>query len=84
MAELDPFADEATSLQVGKLTIENRTDRVSLYGQLDLTRDKEGLRQAGRLAAVLRAVVQALEHDPDLPGQVAPPEPAETVENPFG
>ena len=84
MAKLDPFADEATSLEIGRLTVENRTDRVSLHGELDLTRDKEGLAHARRLVAVLRAVVQALEHDPDLPGQVAPPEPAETVENPFG
>ena len=83
MAELDPFADEATSLQVGKLTIENRTDRVSLYGELDLTRDKAGLARARRLEAVLRAVVQAFERDPDLPEHVAPPEPPETVRNPF-
>ena len=84
MAELDPFADEAASLAIGKLTIENRTDRVGLYGRLELTRDREGLRQARRLAAVLAAVVEALERDPDLPGQVAPPEAPETVKNPFG
>ena len=83
MAELDPFADEATSLEIGKLTIENRTDRVSLYGQLELTRDQEGLAQARKLEAVLTAVVQALERDPELPEHVVPPEPAETVSNPF-
>jgi hypothetical protein len=39
-----PFADEAVALRIGGLTGENRLDRVSLWGNLDLTRDRAGLR----------------------------------------
>ncbi len=37
---LTPFADDAASVSIGKLTIENGTDRVALYGSLDITRDQ--------------------------------------------
>jgi hypothetical protein len=32
---ITPFADEASSTSVGDLAIENRLDRVSVYGSLD-------------------------------------------------
>ena len=62
---LEPFADGATALQVGDLEIENRLDRASLHGGLDLTRDKAGLRLARGLRAVLGAVLAALEREGD-------------------
>ena len=43
---LTPFADDAASVSVGKLTFENGTDRVALYGSLDITRDQQGLAHA--------------------------------------
>ncbi len=46
MTTLKPFADDAASLSIGKLTIENGTDELSLYGSLDITRDQHGLAQA--------------------------------------
>ena len=36
---LTPFADHATSVSVGNLTVENGTDQVALYGSLDITRN---------------------------------------------
>ena len=39
---IEPFANESDSLGIGGLTVENRTDRVSLYGSLDLTRASRG------------------------------------------
>ncbi len=76
---------EATALQVGDLKVENRLERVSLYGSLDLTRDKAGLRLARELHAVLGAVVAALERGGDaLPDAVPAPQAGETVKNPFG
>ena len=63
--------------------MENRTDRVTLYGSLDLTRDKQGLAHARKLKALLDEVVQALEAAEDLPDRVAAPEEPETVKNPF-
>ena len=78
-----PYADNAASLSIGGLTLENGTERVALYGQLDLTRDKAGLRLARELKAVLDAVVRHLEAAHDLPDQVPPPETPKTVKNPF-
>ncbi len=39
MPKLIPFANESDALAIGKLNIENRLDRVSLFGDVDLTRD---------------------------------------------
>ncbi len=43
MGGITPFADEGESLGIGELTVENRTDRVSLYDSLDLTCGERGL-----------------------------------------
>jgi hypothetical protein len=83
MKTIKPFANESESLGIGDLTIENRTDRVSVYGSLDLTRDKKGLEHARALRALLDSVVGALEAEKALPDKVAPPEAPETVKNPF-
>lgn len=83
MTILTPFANECESARIGDLTVENRTDRVSVYGSLDLTRDQDGLRQARRLQELLDAIVHALETDPNLPNTIAPPDEPEDVPNPF-
>jgi hypothetical protein len=76
-----PFANEADVIQIGQLTLENRLDRVSLHGDLDLTRDKQGLAQAKQLHALLSRVLEQLEAEP-LPDSLPPPVVA-TVPNPF-
>jgi hypothetical protein len=78
-----PFQNESETVSFGSFTIENRTDRVTAYGNVDLTRDKAGLELARRLRAVLDLVVQALENEPNLPDRVAPPETLDSVDNPF-
>ena len=83
MASPRPYADDAASLQVGGLTLENGRQRVAVYGGLDLTRDRAGLAHARALKAVLDEVVRALEADPHLPDQVAPPRAPRRVKNPF-
>lgn len=84
MSKLTPFADDAASIGIGELTIENGTSRVALYGSLDITRDKTGLKQALALKAVLDEVVGALQADKALPDRVAPAEKPKSVKNPFG
>jgi hypothetical protein len=69
------------ALQLGDLTIENRTDRVSIYGTIDLTRDKSGLDHARRLKTILDLTVAEMEKA-DLPDSIAVLAP-ETVDNPF-
>jgi hypothetical protein len=80
---ISPFANESESLDIGNLTIENRTDRVLIYGSIDLTRDKVGREHARKLKAVLDKVVQALESEKNLPNDIAPPDMPDEVANPF-
>jgi hypothetical protein len=46
-----PFANEADVIGIGDLTLENRLDRITIAGDVDLTADVPGLppaRPAGR------------------------------------
>ncbi len=83
MSKMTPFADDAASISIGELTIENGTDRIALYGSLDLARDKQGLAHARALTALLDQAIQLLEADPSLPDAVPPPVALKRVKNPF-
>jgi hypothetical protein len=76
-----PYANEADVLQIGNLMLENRLDRITLSGDLDLTADKAGLAAARELHALLGAVVAKLEGQA-LPDRLPPPD-MQTVDNPF-
>lgn len=78
-----PYQNEAEELEVGDLKIENRLDRVTIYGRIDLTRDKAGLENARALKQLLDRVVSALEGDRSLPHRVAPPKAPVMKKNPF-
>ena len=57
------------------LNIENRLDRVSLYGSVDITRDQAGLAQALRLKGVVDGMVAVLSEELGrgvLPDKVVP------------
>ncbi len=83
MTQLTPFADDAASASIGKLTIENGTDRIAVYGSLDITRDQKGLAHAKALLAILQGAVQCLESEKDLPAAVPNAAKPKTVTNPF-
>jgi hypothetical protein len=76
-----PYANEADTLQIGELTIENRLDRISIYGSIDLTLDKEGKRMALDLKNIIELAVAKLE-ETALPDKISIRE-TETVKNPF-
>ena len=76
-----PYANEADVLQVDNLTIENRLDRITISGDVDLTADQQGLAHARRLHEVLSAVVARLEGQA-LPERLPPPD-VKNVANPF-
>jgi hypothetical protein len=80
-AAFAPYANEADVLEVGNLMLENRLDRITISGDVDLTADKRGLEAARRLHALLGAVVASLESR-DLPDELPPPH-VEKVDNPF-
>ena len=83
MTKLTPFADDAASISIGELTVENGTDQVSLYGSLDITRDKQGLAHARSLKALVDQAVQHLEAQSDLPDALPAAAKPKTVANPF-
>ncbi|WP_052451977.1 hypothetical protein [Noviherbaspirillum autotrophicum] len=83
MASIKPFQNEEEALAIGDLNIENRLDRVSVYGSVEFTKDKAGLAQARALKEVVDAVVAALEKEKSLPEHVQV-KPTEKVKNPFG
>ena len=76
-----PYANERDVLEIGSLTIENRVDRISLSGDIDLTLDQPGLALAKQLQKLLGDVVAQLEKQ-ELPEQLPPPE-VTSVANPF-
>ena len=76
-----PYENEADVLEVGGLTLENRLDRITVSGDVDLTADRQGLEAARLLHALLGQVVAALEAR-ELPEHL--PLPSVTkVKNPF-
>lgn len=86
MTQFTPFANDSQSLSMGAddLTLENKGDRVSIYGNIDIARDKKGLAQARTLAKAFADMVAALEKE-SLPDEIkATAVESKTVENPFG
>ncbi|WP_029526027.1 hypothetical protein [Polaromonas glacialis] len=82
MSRFKPYANESDVIRIGALEIENRTDRISLTGDVVLTRDQAGLALARELQALIGEVVKALEAEEKLPGTVEV-KPAQVVKNPF-
>lgn len=78
---ITPFRNESECLQIGDLTIENRLDRVSLFGSLDITRDREGLESARQLKRILDLTLAELE-GAELPDRITL-EAGDSAENPF-
>ena len=77
-----PYMNGTESHAIYDLTVENSTDCVSLYGNLQLTKDQVGLKAAKALQALLNEVVRSLESETDLPEIVMRVEAGE-IENPF-
>ena len=81
MSSFKPYANERDTLQIGNLKIDNRLDRVSVYGDVDFTRDQAGLAAARELKILVDGIVNALEAE-KLPEKLPAPT-IKTVKNPF-
>jgi hypothetical protein len=76
-----PYENEADVVEVGRLQLENRLDRITISGDVDLTADQAGLASARLLHDLLGQIVASLESK-TLPDEL--PAPAvQTVSNPF-
>lgn len=80
--DFKPYANESEVIRVGNLEIENRIDRVSMTGDVVLTKDQQGLALAKELRFLVGSVIKALEAEKQLPEMVEL-KPAQEVENPF-
>ena len=76
-----PFTNESEVLAIGGISIENRLDRVSIFGDLDITRDKAGLEAVQQLRQLLESVELDLRAQ-TLPEQIEV-EPVIAKSNPF-
>jgi len=76
-----PFQNESDCIQINELNIENRIDRVSIFGSIDITLDKEGLAVALELKSIIDSTLAVMEKT-DLPDKTAVA-PVEIVANPF-
>ena len=82
MTKFAPYENEADVVEIGDLMLENRLDRITISGDVDLTADKDGLAKARLLQDLLGRIVAGLEAK-DLPDRLPPPD-VRTVANPFG
>ncbi|WP_277560195.1 hypothetical protein [Acinetobacter beijerinckii] len=76
-----PFENGNESSAIYDLTLENQLDCVSLYGNLQITKDQAGLKTAKALQQFINDVVIALEKE-ELPAQIER-RPEQEIENPF-
>lgn len=79
--KFEPYANESDAVGIGGLNVENRLDRVSIFGSLDITCDKEGLAKVRALKGIVDSVERALARR-KLPDRVETRPPG-SVENPF-
>ena len=66
---IDPFANGHQSMQIGELVIENQTDKIIIYGDIDLTLDATGYEQARQLHELTSKIIQAFENNDEYSNQ---------------
>jgi len=79
---IDPFANEEDIIHISALDIENRLDRISIHGYVDITKDKEGLEYAFALKRQIDTIVEHLKKQA-LPEKISVENVAKEVKNPF-
>ena len=79
------FENESETRTINELNIENRLDRVSIHGSIDITHDVEGLALAVKLKDMLDGMIAVLSAEQAagaLPDKITLAATDE-VENPF-
>jgi hypothetical protein len=78
---IKPFQNEAESIVIDDITVENRLDSIELYGSAQITKDKAGLKIAKELKQLIDATIEVLQAE-SLPDNI-PIVPMNNVDNPF-
>ncbi|OTG84980.1 hypothetical protein [Acinetobacter sp. ANC 4648] len=76
------FENGTESHAIHDLTLENQEDCVSIYGNLQITKDQCGLKAAQVLQAYINEIVAILEKEQNLPEKIVQQHEGE-IENPF-
>ena len=79
---IDPFANEEDVIHIDELDIENRLDRISIHGSVDITKDQQGLEYAFALKRQIDTIVEYLKKQA-LPEKIGVENMAKVVKNPF-
>ena len=79
---IDPFSNEEEVITIQELTLENRLDRVSIHGSVDITKDQQGLEYAFALKRQIDTIVEYLKKQA-LPEKIGAENVAKVVKNPF-
>ncbi len=79
-----PYNNEADVFMVDEITFENRVDSISLFGDTEITKDREGLKKAKLLQEMLIKIINELEEFKDLPEFIEKKESNKMISNPFG
>lgn len=77
-----PFEIGTESHAIHDLSLENDLDRVSIYGNLQISKDQAGLAAAKALQSYVNAIVSHLEQQTNLPEKITLSAENE-IENPF-
>ncbi len=77
-----PFENDTESHSIHDLTLENQLDCINVYGNLQISKDQQGLQSAKALQAYLNEIVAQLEKQTDLPEHIVRQAEGE-IENPF-
>lgn len=79
---IDPFANEDEVITIQELSLENRLDKVSIHGSVDITKDQQGLEYAFALKRQIDTIVEYLKKQA-LPEKISVENVAKVVKNPF-
>ena len=76
------FADDCGSYTLGNLTFENNADYLSVYGDIQIQHDQQGLQHLLALQQIINQAVTDLQADAALPAQLTAA-PVNEIDNPF-
>lgn len=58
---IEPFQNDYEKAEIGELTIENGYNNISIYGEVSITKDSIGLKNALRLQTTMNNIVAELK-----------------------